>query len=323
MSARLQFGTMRRYDLTPRQREVLALIAAGKTNAEIAEDLDISLDGAKYHVREILGKLGVESREEAAAAWREFRCPLARLGGWWSSLATLLARPLLLAGVSVLAGGLALALVLLIVSRDSDNPIPAAGVTPAPAPTVTPSPSPSPSATSAAVSRPACTAAGVTFGLDIVPDGRNVIVRLKATGAGECLLVTTAELDIMRPPIDPTPPLPPYANMHRDFHLALEFPFSGVVAEWRWSNWCGPNGQIHLWQAHGAAPGLLFAQRPVDLFPACTDSGAPTTLRLDHATTGFDGDLLPVASCAGDFPGWACEFAQRSVTLVAQGRPDG
>ena len=234
MSARLQFGTMRRYDLTPRQREVLALIAAGKTNAEIAEDLDISLDEAKYHVREILGKLGVESREEAAAAWREFRSPLARLGGWWSSLATLLARPLLLAGVSVLAGGLALALVLLIVSRDSDNPIPAAGVTPAPAPTVTPSPSPS--ATSAAVSRLACTAANVTFGLDLVPRGDDVIVRLNATGAGECLLVTTAELDILRPPLDPTPPLPPYANMHRDFHLALEFPFSGVVAEWRWSN---------------------------------------------------------------------------------------
>lgn len=68
------------HELTERQREVLRLIAEGRTNAEIAERLDISLDGAKYHVREILGKLGVESREEAAAAWRGRRRPSARVG---------------------------------------------------------------------------------------------------------------------------------------------------------------------------------------------------------------------------------------------------
>ncbi len=59
--------------LTERQREVLDLIAAGKTNAEIGESLGISLDGAKWHVSEILGKLGVATREEAADAWRAER----------------------------------------------------------------------------------------------------------------------------------------------------------------------------------------------------------------------------------------------------------
>ncbi|MGH2633252.1 MAG: LuxR C-terminal-related transcriptional regulator [Tepidiformaceae bacterium] len=56
--------------LTKRQREVLALIADGHTNPEIAAALSISLDGAKWHVREILSALGVDSREAAAAYWR-------------------------------------------------------------------------------------------------------------------------------------------------------------------------------------------------------------------------------------------------------------
>jgi DNA-binding CsgD family transcriptional regulator/photosystem II stability/assembly factor-like uncharacterized protein len=60
----------RRQSLTPRQEEVLALIGQGCTNGEIAERLDITLDGAKWHVSEIIAKLGVESREEAVEAWR-------------------------------------------------------------------------------------------------------------------------------------------------------------------------------------------------------------------------------------------------------------
>lgn len=56
---------------TPRQREVLDLLAQGRSNAEIAEHLGVSLDGAKWHVREIMGRLGVESREDAADYWRK------------------------------------------------------------------------------------------------------------------------------------------------------------------------------------------------------------------------------------------------------------
>jgi DNA-binding CsgD family transcriptional regulator len=56
--------------LAPQQRRALELAAAGKTNAQIAAELGISLDGAKWHFREIFAKLGVESREEAISFWR-------------------------------------------------------------------------------------------------------------------------------------------------------------------------------------------------------------------------------------------------------------
>jgi DNA-binding CsgD family transcriptional regulator len=56
--------------LTPRQQEVLTLVREGLTNREIAERLDITPDGAKFHVSEILTKIGVRSREEAAR-WTE------------------------------------------------------------------------------------------------------------------------------------------------------------------------------------------------------------------------------------------------------------
>jgi DNA-binding CsgD family transcriptional regulator len=59
---------MARSALTPREREVLALMAAGKTNADISRELGISFPTAKAHVSSVLAKLGVESREEAAKA---------------------------------------------------------------------------------------------------------------------------------------------------------------------------------------------------------------------------------------------------------------
>ena len=58
--------------LTPRQHEVLELVREGLTNPQIAERLGISPDGAKWHVKEILWKLNVPSREEAAR-WRRER----------------------------------------------------------------------------------------------------------------------------------------------------------------------------------------------------------------------------------------------------------
>jgi DNA-binding NarL/FixJ family response regulator len=52
--------------LTPREREVLAVLAEGLDNKAIAERLSISPDTARTHVVKVLGKLGVESRLQAA-----------------------------------------------------------------------------------------------------------------------------------------------------------------------------------------------------------------------------------------------------------------
>jgi DNA-binding CsgD family transcriptional regulator len=54
-------------DLTPREREILALLAAGASTAQISERLVISNKTVKTHVQNILRKLDVTSRLEAAA----------------------------------------------------------------------------------------------------------------------------------------------------------------------------------------------------------------------------------------------------------------
>lgn len=55
--------------LTEREREVLALLAEGQSNKLIARALDLSLHTVKRHVANILTKLAVESRTQAAACW--------------------------------------------------------------------------------------------------------------------------------------------------------------------------------------------------------------------------------------------------------------
>lgn len=53
------------YDLTAREREVLALMVEGLNNKQIAEKLVVSVSTAKFHVSSILSKLGVSSRLDA------------------------------------------------------------------------------------------------------------------------------------------------------------------------------------------------------------------------------------------------------------------
>ena len=56
------------FDLTRREREILVLLCQRLTDSEIAERLFLSPRTASKHVGNILGKLGVRSRREAAAA---------------------------------------------------------------------------------------------------------------------------------------------------------------------------------------------------------------------------------------------------------------
>ncbi|MFC9255495.1 helix-turn-helix transcriptional regulator [Amycolatopsis thailandensis] len=59
--------------LNSRELEVLAGIARGKRNRQIAEELQLTEHTVKFHVRKILGKLEVTSRGEAAVLARELR----------------------------------------------------------------------------------------------------------------------------------------------------------------------------------------------------------------------------------------------------------
>ena len=56
--------------LTPRQNQVLHLLAHGRSTAQIAQELHLSAETVKNHVRHLLRALGVNSRLEAVAAVR-------------------------------------------------------------------------------------------------------------------------------------------------------------------------------------------------------------------------------------------------------------
>ncbi len=63
------------YELTPREEEVLGLVADGCTNKEIAEELVIECGTVKNHVHNILKKLEVNSRYEAASIFQAQKRP--------------------------------------------------------------------------------------------------------------------------------------------------------------------------------------------------------------------------------------------------------
>ena len=102
-------------ELTERQREVLRLIAKGRTNGEIATELGISIDGVKWHVREILAKLAVDSREEAAASWRAEQ-------GWTRRLTAMMAvPPFAAAGAAVAVAAVAVFGLLFVIATDDET----------------------------------------------------------------------------------------------------------------------------------------------------------------------------------------------------------
>ncbi|GAB3453595.1 LuxR C-terminal-related transcriptional regulator [Insolitispirillum peregrinum] len=59
--------------LTPRERELLAALASGLTNAQIAGKLDISLNTVKFHLKNLYDKLGVSNRAQAVAHYLKGR----------------------------------------------------------------------------------------------------------------------------------------------------------------------------------------------------------------------------------------------------------
>jgi DNA-binding NarL/FixJ family response regulator len=57
--------------LTDREESVLALIAQGKSNAQVSVTLGLSENTIKFHVRNLFSKLGVTNRTEAAAKFHQ------------------------------------------------------------------------------------------------------------------------------------------------------------------------------------------------------------------------------------------------------------
>ena len=67
---RVLAGGRRPFDLTEREAQVLALIAAGKSNPEIATELGLSLKTVQNHTSNVLAKLQVRDRTQAALRMR-------------------------------------------------------------------------------------------------------------------------------------------------------------------------------------------------------------------------------------------------------------
>jgi DNA-binding CsgD family transcriptional regulator len=125
--------------LTPREWQVLDLLREGLSNEQIAQRLDISLAGAKYHVSEILTKLGLTSREEAAA-WQPEAVAVRR---WWALALTTLRRAWPIAGAAgALAAVAALAWIAFGASAGEDGDGNSAATKPTSSATPPASPSP-------------------------------------------------------------------------------------------------------------------------------------------------------------------------------------
>jgi DNA-binding NarL/FixJ family response regulator len=55
--------------LTPREYEVLRMVSHGRTNAQVAHELGVTVHAVKFHVASILRKTGSKNRTEAAVSF--------------------------------------------------------------------------------------------------------------------------------------------------------------------------------------------------------------------------------------------------------------
>jgi DNA-binding CsgD family transcriptional regulator len=121
MSERLRVD----YHWTPRQRQVLDLIARGRSNTEIAEALGVSLAGAKWHVSEILSKLQADQREEAAEYWRRYNGLAPRFARVFRGAGGALTTKWVAGAAAAMIGATAAAIIIAIAITHEGNEAPA------------------------------------------------------------------------------------------------------------------------------------------------------------------------------------------------------
>lgn len=272
------------FDLSPRQREVLELIARGRTNAEIADALGISLDGVKWHVRELLGKLGVDSREEAADLWRDSRRPGARVQRLF---------PAVLAGLSwrvAAAGGVVFAAVVAAIvgyaafgSGSGSNPSAAiASATSSPlataaapaslTPVVHAAPAPTCDPANLSLKSAAPSNGGHALTIDVTFENRGPV----CTARGALAVAVVPAAGGFVPSISGNP-MQFFVDLEVQGVTGGEPGASGAgIADW--SNWCanGRPATISL----TFQPGNLSTAIPVGQTPKCEDRGSPSVLWL-------------------------------------------
>jgi DNA-binding CsgD family transcriptional regulator len=139
MAHRTEYPPESTLQWTDRQRQVLDLLARGLSNAEIADRLGVSLAGAKWHVSEVISKLGVDSREEVADYWREHRSLRSRARRSVHGLASLLSLKAVggAAAATAVAGAAVVGYMIVSAGDGDERPL---AVEASPTPTEVPTP---------------------------------------------------------------------------------------------------------------------------------------------------------------------------------------
>jgi DNA-binding CsgD family transcriptional regulator len=282
MSDGAHYRVATRHDLTPRQREVLGLIARGHTNPEIAERLGISLEGAKHHVSEILSKLDVPSREAAADWWRANRAsPFSRfVRALW---------PWPAVGAAAVAGAVIAVVVAIALFGPNDNG-PVAAVVGDP--------------TTAAL--PRCASGELDYSMNESPSDGLVYFSVVATSP-DAPCRATGDVNLVPVParLDASPA--DAIDLDRNFSpqvTANVEPAGTTVLLLKWSNWCG-SGDAIVWRPMATlfnTPAAPTNPPPFisDSAPDCTDQSQRSRLERVDGPLSFPGVILFVDGCTSD-----------------------
>ncbi len=229
--------------LTPAEERVLDQLRLGKTNAEIAVVLGVSPDAVKYHVSNMLSKLGLSDRHELAS-WVPEREPARR---WWAVavvLAIVRGRPLRwAAGTALLAVAVVLAglVVLRVRGEEPPEPIVAASSTlsvsstPSAPPAVaadrpTPSPTPPPAVVATPTPQPPVDPnAEIAFvGVEDASTGAGNLYAARPDGSGQ-RRITDGDHAVFSPGWSPDGEMLAYIEVPLTGPRLLEHPDSTLV----------------------------------------------------------------------------------------------